>query len=81
MTMTGPGDDLLRRLEGGADGGSELCLQEVVLQQRVRGQKGKRVAVRRLKRRTGLAHMKWFERSEIVFLKSSESRECHSLHI
>lgn len=31
MTMTGPGDDRLRRLADEAEGGSELCLQDVVL--------------------------------------------------
>lgn len=30
MTITGPGDDLLRRLAEGADGGSDVCFQEVV---------------------------------------------------
>lgn len=30
MTMTGPGDDRLRRLAEGADGGSEVGLQVVV---------------------------------------------------
>ena len=34
MTMMGPGDVLLRLLAEGADAGSEVCLQEVVLQQR-----------------------------------------------
>lgn len=31
MTIMGPGDDFLLRLADGADGGSEVCFQEVVL--------------------------------------------------
>jgi len=31
MTITGPGDDLRLRLAAGADEGSEVCFQEVVL--------------------------------------------------
>lgn len=40
MTIMGPGDDLLRRLAEGADGGSEVCLQEDVLQRADKPERG-----------------------------------------
>lgn len=37
ITITGPGDDLLRRLAAGADGGSAVCFQVVDLTDCQRG--------------------------------------------